>query len=366
MPIPVDSSRSPLPPVAQVLAEAALQRQNMLLGTGQKAPAPLPADGAGPTLPGVPPGAVPPPLPIGAPVPAATERVSISPEARQSLQGAGNAPGDARTARAAHGPAASSTPAAATAKDAPPGVRPSATAAATAVQAASAWPASGVSAPVRSLVAALVQQLTAPLQQPQRVAGIQPWSADLVRQVQGESGAGPQGADPALPPLQTWRVAQGTVQTAEGPRGFALTLRVPVAWLASQPLGQATTLPAAPLQAPFTGNPQALQSGVFALVLEGPDTAAPRTSALLVLDMAPQQGAAVYGREQMLARMDPWTQMAVLQASGQLPVDEDRERDRPLCEVAGCPYAGRSPCAQPFCLALRWVDPVVPSQATGS
>jgi len=61
--------------VAQVLAEAALQRQNMLLGTGQKAPVPPAVDGSSPAVPGVPPGAVPPPLPTGAPVPAATERV---------------------------------------------------------------------------------------------------------------------------------------------------------------------------------------------------------------------------------------------------------------------------------------------------
>lgn len=361
MSLQVDPPRNPLPPVAQVLAEAALQRQNMLLGNGPKAPLPPVADGSSPAAPGVPPGVVPPPLPTGAPVPAATERVSISPEARQSLEGTGGAAGDARTSRAAQGPASAGAPALA-ASPAAQGVRAPAAAVAPMLP-AMAWPTTGVSAPVRSLVSALVQQLTAPLQQPQRVAGVQPWTADLVRQVQGEGGGTQQGADPALPPLQTWRVAQGTVQTAEGPRSFALTLRVPVAWLASQPL--ATAVPAAPLQAPFTGNPQALQSGVFALVLEGSDTSTQRTSALLVLDMAPQQGSAVYGREQMLARMDPWTQMAVLQASGHLPTEEARERDRPLCEVSGCPYAGRSPCAQPFCLAVRWVEPVVPVLPAG-
>lgn len=360
MSIQVDPPRNPVPPVAQVLAEAALQRQNMLLGTGQKTPVPPAADGGSPAVPVGSPGAVPPPLPTGAPVPAATERVSISPEARQSLEGTGDAAGDARTSRAAQGPALAGA-LALPVSPAAPGVR--APAAATApVLPAAAWPTTGVSAPVRSLVAALVQQLTAPLPQPQRVAGIQPWPADLVRQVQGEGG-GAEGMEGTLPPLQTWRVAQGTVQTAEGPRSFALTLRVPVPWLASQP--PATAAPAAPLQSPFTGNPQALQSGVFALVLEGSDNAAQRTSALLVLDMAPQQGSAVYGREQMLARMDPWTQMAVLQASGHLPTQEARERDRPLCEVAGCPYAGRSHCAQPFCLALRWVEPVVPVLPAG-
>lgn len=360
MSLQVDPPRNPVPPVAQVLAEAALQRQNMLLGTGQKAPVPPAADGSSPAVPGVSPGVVPPPLPTGAPVPAATERVSISPEARQSLEGTGGAAGDARTGRAAQGAAAAGA-SALPSSSAAPGVRAPAAASASVLPPA-AWPTTGVSAPVRSLVAALVQQLTAPTQQPQRVAGIQPWPADLVRQVQGEGG-GAEGMEGTLPPLQTWRVAQGTVQTAEGPRSFALTLRVPVPWLASQP--PATALPAAPLQAPFTGNPQALQSGVFALVLEGPYTATPPTSALLVLDMAPQQGSAVYGREQMLARMDPWTQMAVLQASGHLPTDEARERGRPLCEVSGCPYAGRSPCAQPFCLALRWVEPVVPVVPAG-
>lgn len=359
MSIQVDPPRNPLPPVAQVLAEAALQRQNMLLGTGQKAPVPPAVDGSIPAVPGVPPGAVPPPLPTGAPVPVAAERVSISPEARQSLQGSGGAAGDARTTRAAQGTASAGAPAL-PASSAASGVRAPAVAAL--VLPAMAWPTTGVSAPVRSLVAALVQQLTAPMQQPQRVAGIQPWPSDLARQVQGEGG-GTEGMDAPLPPLQTWRVAQGTVQTAEGPRSFALTLRVPVPWLASQP--PATAIPAAPLQAPFTGSPQALQSGVFALVLEGPDSATSPTSALLVLDMAPQQGSAVYGREQMLARMDPWTQMAVLQASGHLPTEEARERDRPLCEVSGCPYAGRSPCVQPFCLALRWVEPVVPVLPAG-
>ncbi len=354
MSLQVDPPRTPLPPVAQALAEAALQRQNMLLGTTGREAA-VPATTPGSPVPGTPPGTAP-PLPAPPPLPVGAERVSISPQARQSLEGTDGAASGARAARAAQGSAmapAAQAPVAA-------GARPL-SALAPVVPLLAAWPASGVSAPLRSMVAALVQQLTAPAL-PQRVAGIQPWPADLARQVLGEGGT--EGGDPALAPLQTWRVGQGTVQTAEGPRGFALTLRVPVPWLAAQPLVSAgVAAPAAPpLQVPFTGSPQALQSGVFALVLEGPGAAAPRTSALLVLDFAPLQGAAVYGRDQLLARMDPWTQMAVLQASGQVPREEDRARDHSerLCETAGCPYAGRAACVQPFCVALRWTEPLVP------
>src|SRR5690606_15340602 len=108
-------------------------------------------------------------------------------------------------------------------------------------------------------------------------------------------------------------------------------------WLATQPL-QGAAAPAAvgappsgPLQLPFAGNAQALQSGVVALVLQGMDAAAPRTSALLVLDLQPQLAAAVYGREMLqqaaTGRLDPWTQMAVLQASGQVPREDERARN---------------------------------------
>ncbi|RYF77934.1 MAG: hypothetical protein EOO29_20520, partial [Comamonadaceae bacterium] len=187
-----------------------------------------------------------------------------------------------------------------------------------------------------------------------------------------ESGA----LDPDQPPLQTWLVQQGTAQTPEGPRGFALTLRVPVPWLAAQappPAGPATagaSLPAGALQLPFAGSvsggAQGLQSGVVALVLQGADAAAPRTSALLVLDFQPQLAATVYGRDMLQqatsGRLDPWTQMAVLQASGQLPREDDRARNGAsgLCETVGCPYAARAECAQPFCLALRGVVPPEP------
>jgi len=84
-----------------------------------------------------------------------------------------------------------------------------------------------------------------------------------------------------------------------------------------------------------------------------------------VLDLQPQLAATVYGRDmlqQATGRLDPWTQMAVLQASGQVPREDARARngDSGLCETVGCPYAARAECAQPFCLALRGVLPPEP------
>ncbi|MBV7544243.1 hypothetical protein KW835_24425, partial [Acidovorax sp. sic0104] len=234
-----------------------------------------------------------------------------------------------------------------------------------------AWPATGLGAPLMRMVSALVQQVTTSSGAPQRVVSAQPWPVGLAQAL--ESGS----IDPEQPPLQTWLVRQGTAQTPEGPRGFALTLRVPVPWLATQPApppaaaagGAGGAVPGA-LQVPFAGGGQALQSGVIALVLQGADAAAPRTSALLVLDFQPQLAATVYGRDMLLqqqaGRLDPWTQMAVLQASGQVPREEDRARNGAsgLCETVGCPYAARAECAQPFCLAMRGVlppEPVGPS-----
>ena len=98
--------------------------------------------------------------------------------------------------------------------------------------------------------------------------------------------------------------------------------------------------------------------------------AAARTSALLVLDFQPQlmsAGAAVYGRDLLQARHDPWVQQAQLQASGQLAKDEDiarqREREAGLCQAPGCPYALRAPCAQPFCLEMRVGTPLAAPMA---
>jgi hypothetical protein len=85
------------------------------------------------------------------------------------------------------------------------------------------------------------------------------------------------------------------------------------------------------------------------------------------MDFQPQQVAQVYGRE-MSMRLDPWVQMAALQASGQVPREEDKARsgDRGLCHTPGCPYAGRAECEQPFCLALHSVAAVAPAPALGA
>ena len=102
-----------------------------------------------------------------------------------------------------------------------------------------------------------------------------------------------------------------------------------------------------------------LQPGV------GAGERAAATSALLSLELAPWQGAAVsvvYGRDQLQARNDPWLQMLALQASGYGREEEEadqRRRARSHCDTPGCPYAGRAPCEQPFCLAMR----VVPVQS---
>ena len=221
-----------------------------------------------------------------------------------------------------------------------------------------AWPATGLAVPLRQMVAALVQQLTAQAT-PQRVVAAQPWPLALAHAL--ESGE----ADATQPALQTWLVRQGAVQTPEGPLGLAVTLRVPVPWLAAQagqpPAALAAALaPPGALQVPYTGTAQGLQSGVLALVLQGLESSASRTNALLVLDFQPPLAAAVYGRDMMLARLDPWLQLAQLQASGQLPRDEDlaREREAGLCKDPGCPYVGRAACAQPFCRAMAVVAPV--------
>lgn len=350
MPVNLDPPRGPLPPVVQALAEAALQRQNALLGTDREGavPAQTPAFPA-------PPGAPPAPAPQSRPLPVGADQVSLSAQARSSLaspSGAVIGPGQPL----ATGTSASPAP------PAPPGSRanPAGTAGAVPLP---PWPATGASAPLRGMVAALVQQVTAPAQ-PQRVLAVQPWPAALLPEVDGDGAAAG-----SLPPLQTWLVRQGVVQTTEGARAFSLTLRVPVPWLQSQPVQPpGAPAPAAPLAAVFAGRAEALQSGTWALVLQADTPAAARTSALLVLDFPPLAQAAVYGRE-LQARQDPWLQMAVLQASGQLPRDEDAARDREagLCQAPGCPYAGRAPCAQPFCLALRAVppaDPVEPLPST--
>lgn len=362
----IDPPRIPLAPVARVLAEAALQRQNTLLGVDASgAPGAAGPDG-GSTAPGALSGQIPlaaqrPPLPVPAPA----DRVSLSPQARQSLDGAASGPaGAAATGRGAvAAPGAAPALASAAGLTGAPALAPSP--GANGVQGLP-WPTGGVGAPLRQMLGALLQQLTAPTGRPQHLVAAQPWPAALA-----------QGAADDLPPLQTWMARQGTVETADGPRGYALTLRVPAAWLQS-PQAPSSPLPisapapsgaalnggaaapadgAAPLV--FAGRPQALQSGLFALVLQsGEGAAASRTSAFLALDFAPlaQAASVVYGRDMMaLQRSDPWLQMAALQASGWRPEDDEAAhsgRGEP-CDTTGCPYAGRAPCVQPFCVALR-------------
>lgn len=371
MSLPIDPTRTALPPVAQFLAEAASQRQAALLGLNTKpvtAPAPLP--GADPSAP--PPSVMSPSPPAG-PLPTSANTTNISPQAREQLaagfdpRGGGLANGGVQGARGDGSglrPATPALPGGAPATALPAGAAATATAASSGVGAA-AWPTSGLGAPLLRMVSALVAQVTAQAGAPQRVVAGQPWPMGLAQAL--ESGS----LDPDQPPLQTWLVRQGEVLTPEGPRGVALTLRVPVPWLAAQatPAAGAAAVQAnasGPLQVPFAGGGQALQSGVMALVLQGLDAAAPRTSALLVLDMQPQLAATVYGRDMMQqatsGRLDPWTQMAVLQASGQVPREDERARNGAsgLCETVGCPYAARSACVQPFCLAQRGLLPPEP------
>ncbi|MFN3439406.1 MAG: hypothetical protein ACK41V_17030 [Acidovorax sp.] len=368
MSLPIDPSRSALPPVAQFLAEAALQRQSALLGLEKPKPiaAPSPLPGADPSAP---PPSVSSPSPPAGPLPTPADKASISPQAREQLaagfdpRGASAANGSLQGARG-EGALRAAPPALPSGAPAAPG-----SAAASAVASGvggAAWPTSGLGAPLLRLVSALVAQVTAQAGVPQRVVAAQPWPIGMAQAL--ESGA----LDADQSPLQTWLVRQGVVLTPEGPRGMALTLRAAVPWLAAQQAQTVGTGAGAPasaasaLQVPFAGGGQALQSGVMALVLQGMDAAAPRTSALLVMDLQPQLAAAVYGREMLqqaiTGRLDPWTQMAVLQASGQVPREDERARNGAsgLCETVGCPYAARAACVQPFCMAQRGVLPPEP------
>ncbi|MBX9836109.1 MAG: hypothetical protein K2X65_08030 [Burkholderiaceae bacterium] len=264
---------------------------------------------------------------------------------------------------------------------------------ATAGTARLALPTGGVSAPMQSLLNALVQQTTAAVQM-QRVLAAQPWPTALVAQMaqlaQVDSKAG-QGQVSGTASLQTWLVNQGAVQTPEGPRGVSVTVRVPGPWL--EALGQAQTAatpnrswqmwllptvphtpaPAAPpLQAVFAGPSQALQSGTYALALESCEAAGGRTSALLTLEFQPLLASSalqsgVYGRDLAHLRQDPWLQIAALQASGQAERDENRARNGSdaLCDTVGCPYMGQAACVQPFCAALHTVPQVPQTPQSG-
>ena len=399
----IDPPRTPAAPAALALAEAALQRQTLLLaqrsggaGQGAQAGAAEPAFTAlpqGAPTPSVATAAVPPPLPV----PAQADRVSLSAQAQGSLRDEearqAGLPGQPRSAMPMTasalpsitiGDAAARGSGGSAGRRAAPStggadrssVTPGAAGLPTAALRGAGWPTAGVAAPVRQMLDALVRQLTA-TGPAQRIVAAQPWPAGLPEWL---------ADDPAgLPPLRTWLVGQGAVHTAEGSRAFSLALRVPAAWAESQ---AATRAPAAPgndarmaaapgsgssgggaaaapqggLTAAFAGRPQALTSGLYALVLQSADAAAGRgspnaaTSALLSVDFAPwlaSQAATVYGRDPRLA--DPWLQMAALQAGGWRPPegDDDPGRRAENCDAPGCPYAGRAACLQPFCLAMR-------------
>ena len=85
------------------------------------------------------------------------------------------------------------------------------------------------------------------------------------------------------------------------------------------------------------------------------------------MDFQPLAPAMVYGRDMLQARLDPWTQMAVLQASGQVPREDERARNgaAELCDTLGCPYAERAVCVQPFCHAMRGIAPPEPVGPVG-
>lgn len=305
-----------------------------------------------------------------APPPAAPDRFSLSPEARQRLAA------DVLDARGAGAPGLP-TRAPGLLSDALP-TSPAATLAASARVLAPTLPATGVPAPVRQLVQQLVNQLTAPVL-PLRVLSLQPWTPALVRSLDAvtaaDSASSPAAppADEGLPVLQTWLVQQGVVHTPDGPRGFALTLRLPLAWVQAQspvvPPGLPAPLAAAPAPLVFADRAQALPSMPLALVVQNAAAEGPaaRTNALLLLEFPPLAQAAVYGREVATPRLDPWVQMALLQASGQLAVEEEhaRRRAQALCDTPGCPYLGRATCVQPFCSAMRTVLPVVPVMDSG-
>lgn len=394
-PSSIDPPRPPQAPLARLLAEAALQRQGMLLGADR-------ADGAAQPASALPQG-----LPSALPLPQpSTDRVSVSPEARarataqEAAAGrpAAGAPGAAwQPAAGAAGGAGEAAGRSASLPGRPlagaplgtPLPSPAAGAEAGAVAGADeAWPAGGVAGPMRTLLGLLAHRLGeggggAAV----RVVAAQPWTAGLAQGLRNALAA--QGGAAAA--LQTWRVGQGSVLAQDGERGFAFTLQVPTAWAergaaaAASAAGAAAPAAGAPgtagpnaaggatpsLALPFPGRMGRLDSGVFALVLQqgaGESGAAGRTSALLSLEFQPPPQAALYGREwmqQAAMRTDPWLQMAALQAGGWRPEDEEAEAAArrgavPPCDQPGCPYEGRAPCEQPFCLALR-VEPRRPA-----
>lgn len=207
-----------------------------------------------------------------------------------------------------------------------------------------------------------------------------------------QAGHGSQvsGAALRLPMLQNWLVQQGTLVSAQGERGFTLTLQVPVAWAqavgAAQPLPNAPPVGAAqalampmPMRLPVADF-SALSSGPLALVLQpqaqgAASTSGLATSALLWLELQPASATAVQPAamqttglslslpapvlaqevQQLLQnKSDPWLMMAAAQAANALPVPRRNSEHRShLCMTEGCQYQGLAPCAQPFCSEMN-------------
>lgn len=201
-----------------------------------------------------------------------------------------------------------------------------------------------------------------------------------------QAGHSPEAAAsaPRLPLLQNWLVQQGTLLTAQGERGFSLTLQVPAAW--AQAVGAA-----APSASPGQGMPSlrlpadmavlpTLSSGPLALVLQPQAVSAGgaselATSALLWLELQPVSAAAgpstpaqfaglslampapalAQEVQQLLQnKSDPWLMMAAAQAANALPLPRRNSEHRShLCMTEGCQYQGLAPCAQPFCSEMN-------------
>lgn len=297
------------------------------------------------------------------------------------------------------------------------------------------WPTAGVSPQLQTFLSNLLQQATAAQPVPQQLVSVQAWPtalANAVLQMAGQAAAAgelppalvantPQAALAAaadkaqiqLPTLQNWLVQQGTVQAADGERGFTLTLRVPVAWAQAQaalgsalsstagaasgnasPIGfAATPMPFATgfaggstggmLQLPFTGSVQQLQNSSMGLVMQpqvlpgSPAAAAAqamRTSAILALEFQPlaqavqsAQVASVYLPGHILPQdvqamlqnkaTDPWVLMMQNEAdgNGKKQPRNANEHNQNFCNRAGCQYQGRAVCAQPFCAEMNYL-----------
>ena len=243
-----------------------------------------------------------------------------------------------------------------------------------------------------ALMQALVQAAstqsssTAPSSALQTAAALSPTAAAALEQ----AGHSPEVAAsaPRLPLLQNWLVQQGTLLTAQGERGFSLTLQVPAAW--AQAVGAAApsanqipgSLPGlAPMRLPLGSSAlPALPNGPLALVLQpqaavAGGTAGLATSALLWLELQPVSAAAAPSTPAQLAglplampapalaqevqqllqnKSDPWLMMAAAQAANALPISRRNNEHRShLCMTEGCQYQGLAPCAQPFCSEMN-------------